>query len=88
LTSTVVTQILLGAVAIGAFCDAIVTSRWLRASRLEILELQRAAERTFQFPRHCYFCGAFLMGGATKHANNCEVKAIIAEMLNGGTPTQ
>jgi hypothetical protein len=30
-----------------------------------------------QLPTHCMFCGAYLMGGATKHLPGCRILQII-----------
>lgn len=32
-----------------------------------------------ELPTHCYSCGVYLMGGATEHKPDCEVRRLIEE---------
>lgn len=34
-------------------------------------------DQTPGLPSHCYSCGAFLMGGATEHAPDCDFRRLI-----------
>jgi len=36
---------------------------------------------TFELPTYCYSCGVYLMGGATQHKPDCEVQALIDDVL-------
>jgi hypothetical protein len=42
-----------------------------------------APQRAFgkSLPRYCYSCGAYLMGGATEHKPDCEIRRMIEEAM-------
>jgi hypothetical protein len=40
----------------------------------------------YELPMHCAFCGAQLMGGATVHKEDCEIRKLIEETF--GKPNE
>jgi len=39
--------------------------------------------KEFVLPTHCYWCQAYLMGGATKHKPDCFITHLIADYTSG-----
>ena len=43
-------------------------------------------DKHYYEPTHCYSCGVYLMGGATKHRPGCEVLRLIEQAFPPGEP--
>lgn len=35
-----------------------------------------------ELPTHCYWCGVYLMGGATRHKPDCEIEKMLRKMFS------
>lgn len=72
----------LGRIVAPCDCAAENCEGWQSTTRERLLD-----EMKFRLPDNCLFCGVVLMGGATVHKPDCEIRELIEEYFKK-QPTQ